>query len=49
MQELSDLGVVMDQVTSKLQQDGVASFAQSFRDLLSTIEARRIETAARVG
>ncbi len=49
MQELSDAGVDIDQVTTKLQKDGVDSFAKSFRDLMGTIEARRKEMAARVG
>ena len=49
MRGLSDVGVDMNLVTEKLQQDGVESFAKSYRDLLSTIEARRKEMAAKVG
>jgi len=46
MQELSDLGIDMAQVTQKLQDDGVASFAKSFEDLEATIAARRLEMLA---
>jgi transaldolase len=48
LQELSDLGIDMDQVTKKLQDDGVASFAKSFTDLEQTIAERQKQTATQV-
>jgi transaldolase len=46
MQELSDLGIHMNAVTQKLQEDGVKSFSKSFNELVATIEGRREEMAA---
>ena len=40
---LADLGIDFDEITDTLQVDGVASFAASYEDLLSTL-AEKIET-----
>lgn len=40
---LSDAGVDFDDVTDTLEREGVAAFAQSFRDALHTIETRRAQ------
>ena len=40
---LADAGVDFDDVTGTLEQEGVASFSDSFRDALNTIEKRRAE------
>ena len=37
---LSTLGINLDQVTEKLQEEGVAKFAEPFRSLLATIEEK---------
>jgi transaldolase len=47
LRRLHDAGIDMDQVTRKLQDDGVASFAKSFQDLLATITSKRNEMMAR--
>jgi transaldolase len=39
-------GISMDEVTAKLQKDGVKLFSDSFDELLSTIEAKRQEMMA---
>ncbi|MDB5075108.1 MAG: tal [Chloroflexi bacterium] len=49
MQALADIGIDMAQVTQKLQDDGVDSFAKSFRDLIDTITAKRQEMLTRAG
>ncbi len=41
--ELKTVGVDMQAVTTKLTQDGVASFSASFQELIEVIEARRDE------
>jgi len=46
---LDAAGIDMKAVTDKLQQDGIASFAKSFQDLLATIETRRKEMLAHAG
>lgn len=46
--ELKSVGVDMKAVTDKLTVDGVASFAESFRDLVDVIEARRDEVQYRI-
>lgn len=38
---LSDLGVDLDAITQQLQEEGVAAFAKSFRDLMGTIAEKR--------
>lgn len=43
MRDLDAAGVDFDDVTATLEQEGVASFAASFRDALSTLEKRRAE------
>jgi transaldolase len=46
LQALEDVGISMHQVTHQLQVDGVASFTESFNDLLATIETKRQEMLA---
>lgn len=46
MEQLARAGIDMDAVTSKLEKDGVAAFAQSFDSLLSVVEQRRSQAAA---
>jgi len=43
---LADAGVDFDDVTNTLEQEGVASFSDSFRDALNTIEKRRAEVTS---
>jgi transaldolase len=38
---LGDLGIDFDEVTTELQTEGVAAFADSYDELLATIEAKR--------
>ncbi len=40
---LADLGIDFDQITAELQTEGVIAFAESFDDLLATIDAKRSE------
>jgi transaldolase len=47
--QIEDAGIAMDQVTRKIQDDGVASFAKSFHDLIDTITAKRQEMLAHAG
>jgi len=46
MDQLAEVGVTMDEVTKKLEIDGVASFAKSFDSLIAVVEKRRKETLA---
>lgn len=46
LERLAAAGIDMEQVTDKLQRDGVASFAKSFQDLIDTIAGRRQEMLA---
>jgi transaldolase len=41
MEELAAVGIRMDEVTHKLEIDGVASFAKSFDSLIATVEQQR--------
>jgi len=41
IEQLEEFGIHMDEVTKKLELDGVASFAKSFETLLSVVAARR--------
>jgi transaldolase len=43
MDQLAEAGIHMDEVTKKLEIDGVASFAKSFDSLIVTVEKRRQE------
>ena len=43
---LAQAGIDMDEVTEELEADGVKKFADSFVDLLNTIDERRKELAA---
>jgi len=40
LSKLAEFGIDLDQVTDKLQQDGVAAFSRSFDSLLSTLEQK---------
>jgi transaldolase len=44
--DLAGAGVDFDDVTATLERDGVESFAQSYRDLIATLEKRTGELAA---
>jgi transaldolase len=46
MTDLAAAGVSYDDVTATLERDGVGSFAQSYRDLLATLEKRTAELVA---
>jgi hypothetical protein len=46
MADLAAAGVDFDDVTATLEREGVASFAQSYRDLIATLEKRTAEIAA---
>ncbi|MGZ4736254.1 MAG: transaldolase [Acidimicrobiia bacterium] len=46
MTDLATAGVDFDDVTATLERDGVASFAQSYKDLVATLEKRTAEIAA---
>ncbi len=41
--QLSDLGIFIDQVTAELETEGVAAFKQSFDSLMASIEAKRMK------
>ena len=41
MQELNEVGIDMDAVTLQLQHEGVKSFADSYDQLIQTLEQRR--------
>jgi len=41
LDQLAEAGVNLDQITDQLQVDGVESFSESFRSLLTQVEARR--------
>jgi transaldolase len=43
MDQLAEVGVSMDAVTKKLEEDGVASFAKSFDSLIAVVEKRRVQ------
>ncbi len=45
---LADAGIKIDAVTAQLEDEGVASFAKSFDDLLSGVEAKRQDLKAAV-
>jgi transaldolase len=44
MDQLAEAGIHMDDVTNKLEIDGVASFAKSYDSLIVTVEKRRQES-----
>ena len=46
--QLATVGIDLDEVTTKLQHDGVASFSKSFTELIETIAQRRQEMLAQV-
>ena len=48
MGQLADIGVNMQQVTNRLQVDGVEAFSESFHSLLEQVDARRNMLAAGV-
>jgi transaldolase/glucose-6-phosphate isomerase len=41
IEQLEEFGIRMDEVTAKLERDGVAAFAKSFDALIAVVEARR--------
>ncbi|MFO7445834.1 MAG: transaldolase [Ignavibacteriaceae bacterium] len=43
MAKLKELGISFDEITKKLTEDGVKSFADSFTDLLNTIDRKKNE------
>ena len=43
MDQLAEVGISMDEVTKKLEIDGVAAFAKSFDSLIAVVEKRRRE------
>jgi transaldolase len=45
--DLSSAGVDYDDIVETLEREGVAKFADSFDELLATIEAKHAELAAR--
>lgn len=47
--ELDQLGISLDQVTGELEVEGVRAFANSFTELLETIDARRKAYQAELG
>jgi transaldolase / glucose-6-phosphate isomerase len=49
MNDLEKLGISLDKVTRELEEEGVRSFADSFTDLLETIEKRRVVYQAELG
>lgn len=46
---LAELGIVMEQVTDALEQEGVKAFADAFNALLDTIEQRRLAAVQSLG
>jgi transaldolase len=46
MDQLAEVGVNMDAVTKKLEEDGVASFTKSFDSLIAVVEKRRAQALA---
>ncbi len=46
MKDLAAAGVDFDDVTATLEREGVDSFAQSYKDLIATLEQRTAEIAA---
>jgi transaldolase len=46
MDQLAEVGVSMDAVTKKLEEDGVASFTKSFDSLIAVVEKRRVQALA---
>ena len=46
MEDLAAAGVDFDDVTATLEREGVDSFAQSYKDLIATLEKRTAEIAA---
>jgi len=46
MDQLAEVGIHMDAVTKKLEEDGVAAFAKSFESLIAVVERRRVEALA---
>jgi transaldolase / glucose-6-phosphate isomerase len=49
VEDLEKLGISLDKVTRELEEEGVRSFADSFTDLLETIEKRRAVYQAELG
>ena len=47
LQSLQGAGIEMEQVTAKLLEDGLQSFADSYDELLANIDEKRSRLAAR--
>jgi len=47
LKELADIGISLTEITDKLQEDGVASFASAFASLMDSIESKRDRLLAR--
>jgi transaldolase len=43
LDRLAEVGVDLDDVSRKLEDQGVASFAKSYRELLATLDAKTAE------
>ena len=49
LSDLKKLGISMDKVTRELEEEGVKAFGDAFRDLLKTIEQRRLAAVKTLG
>jgi len=49
MDQLAEVGISMDEVTKKLEIDGVAAFAKSFDSLIAVVEKRRRDILGEIG
>jgi transaldolase len=43
LDELAEVGVPLDEVTDKLEHEGVAAFTKSFDEVMTTLEGRAAE------
>lgn len=48
MADLAEVGIDLEAITAKLEDDGIASFTTSYNDLLAGVEAKRSQLAAAV-
>ena len=49
LKQLEAAGISMDQVTQELEEEGVKAFAEAFKQLLATIEERRVSAVSSLG
>lgn len=47
--ELQQAGISLEEVTRQLEEEGVQAFADAFRDMLATMEARRVAAVESLG